>query len=310
MPQPPGIVLLTFIPRASLVAKTPPSLTRRCFGRTNLRFCPISCRPFRVQGRPCSTHAAVVATPTPPLLRPGNLVIATKSKPQESDIIATCQKEDTLRSLFNTCKRYAGTFATDICTEILFNKLVAKTSYCRNGKILLRPQWQSGVQSLFQGAPRFRYEIPGQSGLGLRAVRSGASSLRRSFLIDKQIVALHECYSFHARKRFAIHNVVGLWCGPIVAQVVVDAVDLCSEIRQTGDASDHAAGCQDELLLGWKHRQPGIAGFGHMFRWRVLVRNICLAMVHGIAFYSTRKKRVTALVSGPRYVVDVNVQSF
>jgi hypothetical protein len=108
MPQPPGKVLLTFIPRASLVAKAPPSLTRRCFRRTHLHFCPNSRRPFLVQGRSCSTHAAVVALPTPPLLRHWNFVHATKSKPQESDVIAPCQKEDTLRSLFDTCKRYAG----------------------------------------------------------------------------------------------------------------------------------------------------------------------------------------------------------
>jgi hypothetical protein len=141
MPQPPAIVLLTFIPRASLVAKAPPSLTRPCFCRTHLRFCPNSRRPFRVQGRrSCNTHPAVVATPTPPLLRHWNFVNATKSKPQESDVIAPCQKEDTLRSLLDTCRRYAGTFASEICTEILSNKLFAKTSYFDLRRSILQ-QW-------------------------------------------------------------------------------------------------------------------------------------------------------------------------
>jgi hypothetical protein len=54
-------VLLTFIPRASLVAKAPPSLTRRCFCLTHLHICPNSRPPFRVQGRPCSTSAATAA---------------------------------------------------------------------------------------------------------------------------------------------------------------------------------------------------------------------------------------------------------
>jgi hypothetical protein len=32
--------------------------------------------------------------------------------------------------LARRCLRYAGTFATEICTEILSNELFTKTSYC------------------------------------------------------------------------------------------------------------------------------------------------------------------------------------
>jgi hypothetical protein len=64
MSQLPGVVLLTFIPRASLVAKASPSLTRRCFCLTHLHICPNSRPPFRVRGRACST-SAVTAAQTP-----------------------------------------------------------------------------------------------------------------------------------------------------------------------------------------------------------------------------------------------------
>jgi hypothetical protein len=78
MTQLPRVVLLTFIPRASPVAKAPPSLTRRCFCLNHLRFCPNSRPPFRAEvflaaplrspqhrlRGPCSTDPTVAAAST------------------------------------------------------------------------------------------------------------------------------------------------------------------------------------------------------------------------------------------------------